>query len=295
MKKKAYALQLEIRRPDGRFEEMLVHASRLLIGAGAHCDVRIAGEGAANVHLVLDLVDGTLRGEAKHCSPPPYRDGKAFFEGALGKICDVAVVGTRLRVSVVEAPSAAHGARGKRLATSAFLALAVLALPGLVYAALRQESEAPIGPPPGEVTALFDATRATCPATANDQAASMAMAARAVGEQQREQHPFAVADGLAAVRSFDLAAACFTTAGQRSEAGSMSSARDGLRARIEDDYRVHRVRVEHALDESDEKAALHEVRVLRRLTAGRHGAYVSWLEMVERRLDTEVRAAAAGP
>ena len=73
----------------------------------------------------------------------------------------------------------------------------------------------------------------------------------------------------------------------------MASARDGLRKRIEDDYRVHRVRVEHALDEGDEKMALVEVRVIRRLTAGRHGAYLSWLEMVDRRLDASVRAAAA--
>ena len=291
--KKELVLKLEIKRPDGRFEEMVVHSTRVLVGTGAHCDVRIGGEGAAKVHLVLDLVAGKLCGEAKHLSPPPYRDGKPFFEGALGTSAELAVAGTRLRVSIVEAPTQERRGRTKRLVTSTVLALAVVALPGVVYAALRQEAEPPIGPPPSEVTALFDTTPAGCSASAVDQASSAGATARAVAEQQREQHPFAVADGLAAVRSFDSAATCFGIAGQRSEQAAMASARDGLRTRIEDDYRVHRVRVEHSIEEGDEKTALHEVRVLRRLTAGRHGAYVSWLEMVERRLDTAVRTAAA--
>lgn len=289
----AFAFKLEIKRPDGRYEEMVVQATRVLVGAGAHCDVRIGGEGAGREHLVLDLVNGVLQGEAKHAFPPPYRNGKPFLEGTLGTAAEIAVAGTRIRVSVVAAPKNERGGRAKRLATSAFVALAVLALPGLVYAALRQEAEAPIGPPPSEITPLFDAAPAVCPVASADQAAASAIAARSIAEQQREQHPFAVADGLAAVGSFDLAASCFTRAGQLDQAAAMASARDGLRKRIEDDYRVHRVRVEHALDEGDEKMALVEVRVIRRLTAGRHGAYVSWLEMVDRRLDASVRAAAA--
>jgi hypothetical protein len=291
--KETFAFKLEIRRPEGHYEEMVVQATRLLIGAGAHCDVRIGGEGAGREHLVLDLVDGVLRGKSRQAFPPPYCKGKPFIEGTLGKSAELAVAGTRIRVLVVEAPSLKRGGRAKRLATSVFVALGVLAAPALVYAALRQEPEAPIGPPPSEVTPLFDAARAACPVASVDQAAASGAAAREVAEQQREQHPFAVADGLAAVGSFDLASSCFARAGQREQAAAMASARDGLRKRIEDDYRVHRVRLEHALDEGEDKMALAEVRVLRRLTTGRHGAYISWLEMVDRHLDVAVRTAAS--
>jgi hypothetical protein len=289
--KKEFAFKLEIRRPDGVVEEMIVHAARVLVGAAAHCDVRIAGESAGREHLVLDLVNGVLRGEARHHAPTPYRGGKPFFEGSLGTEAELAIAGTRLRVSVIEAPRRERAGRAKRFATSMFLGLAVLALPGLVYATLRAEPEAPLGPPPSDVTALFEAPLAACPIANIDQAASSAVSARVLAEQQREQHPFAVSDGLASVRSFDLAAACFAHVGLRTDAVAAVSARDALMKRIDEDYRVHRVRLEHALDEADDKLALREVRVLRRLTAGRRGPYATWLEVVERHLDAATRAA----
>jgi hypothetical protein len=79
--------------------------------------------------------------------------------------------------------------------------------------------------------------------------------------------------------------------GLRTDAVAAVSARDALMKRIDEDYRVHRVRLEHALDEADDKLALREVRVLRRLTAGRRGPYATWLEVVERHLDAATRAA----
>jgi hypothetical protein len=161
----------------------------------------------------------------------------------------------------------------------------VTALPGLVYAALRERGDEPIGAPPSEVTPLFDEQPAVCPTAAPDQAFASATTLRAVAELQREQHPFAVADGIASVRSFDTAAACFLRAGRERDSRDAAAARDALRKRIEGDYRVHRVRVEHALEEGDQKAALREVKVLRKLTAGRKGLYIDWLDMVERRLE----------
>ena len=62
-------------------------------------------------------------------------------------------------------------------------------------------------------------------------------------------------------------------------------ARDALRKRIEADYRVHRVRVEHALEDGDDRGALREVKVLKRMTTGRKGAYIDWLDIVERHLE----------
>jgi hypothetical protein len=281
----AFSIHLEVWRPDGTREELTINATRVLVGAGAHCDVRISGTGAGNEHLVLDLVGEEIHAHAKHFAPPPFHNQQALLNGNLGKSAEVAIVGTRLRVKVVAAETRETKGKAKRLATSAFLALVVTALPGLVYAALRERGDEPIGAPPSEVTSLFDEQAAVCPMAAPDQAFASATTLRAVAELQREQHPFAVADGIAAVRSFDTSAACFHRAGKEREARDVTAARDALRKRIEGDYRVHRVRVEHALEEGDQRAALREVKVLRKLTTGRKGIYIDWLDMVERRLE----------
>jgi hypothetical protein len=284
----AFCIQLEVLRPDGTREELTIQASRVLVGAGAHCDVRISGTGAGHEHLVLDLVGREIHAQAKHFAPPPYCEQNPLLNANLGQTAEIAVVGTRIRVSAVPSVSREAKGKAKRMATSAFLALVVTALPGLVYAALRERGDEPIGAPPSEVTSLFDEQPAACPTAAPDQANASATTLRAIGELQREQHPFAVADGISAVRSFDTAAACFHRAGKEREARDVAAARDALRKRIEGDYRVHRVRVEHALEENDHKAALREVKVLRKLTAGRKGAYIDWLDMVERRLEAAV-------
>lgn len=283
----AHSLKLTIRHPGGRVEAMVVQATRLLVGSGAHCDVRLEGAEAAHEHLLVDLVGGALVAYARHASPPPMCQGRPLMQAELGKEAEIIVAGTRLHVCVVDATDARKRSRAKKIGTSSILALAVFALPGLVYASLRQPGELPIGPPPNEVTPLFDQAAAVCPVTARDQAAASANALRAVAELQREQHPFAVADGLASVSSFDAAAACFVRAGQPADAAAMTASRDVLKRRIEDDYRVHRVRIEHAIEEGEDKVALRELRVLKRLTAGRRGAYITWLDMVERRLDTQ--------
>jgi hypothetical protein len=280
-----HSLKLTVIRPNSRVEELLVHSTRLLVGTGAHCDVRISGPGAGHEHLVIELLDGGLVAHARHVAPPPLHAGQPLIRAALGNDAEISVAGTHLRVTVVDAAKGAKRGQARKMLTSVFCSLAVLALPGLVYATLRQPGEPPIGPPPSEVTPLFDKVSAACPVTAPDQAGASAAALRAVAELQREQHPFAVSDGLASVSSFDAAAACYTRAGQRDEASAMAAARDALRQRIEDDYRVHRVRIEHALDEGEDRMALREVRVLKRMTAGRHGAYISWLDTVERRLN----------
>jgi len=279
------SIELTIVHPGGQVEQMLVHATRILVGSGAHCDVRISGPHAGHEHLILELVEGVLVAHARYLAPAPTLGGRPLIEETLGTDAEVGVAGTRLRVRVLENKDRQKRGSAKRIATSVFLSLAVFALPGLVYATLRQQGETPIGPPPAEVTPLFDKAPAACPVTARDQATASAVAFRAVAELQREQHPFAVTDGLASVASFDSAAACFTRAGQPSDALAMTTSRDTLKRRIEDDYHVHRVRLEHALDEGEDRMALREVRVLKRLTTGRRGAYITWLDTVERRLD----------
>ena len=282
--KKVYQLHLTVKRPDAAAESLVVTASRVLVGTGAHCDVRISGLGAAREHLALELEGATVFARALATAPPPFAKGKALFGLNLGGSGDVAVAGTRISFHVAPAPELEKRGKATRRLTTAALALVLTALPGIVYGALRPSGSDPIGPPPSDVTPLFGPSNATCPSNSRDEALAVGARARAVAEREREQHPFAVRDGLHAVESFRLASACLRKGGHEADAASAERAGEALQKKIEGDYQVHRVRLEHALDEGEDAVALREVRVLGRLTVGRKGPYIDWLDMVERRL-----------
>jgi hypothetical protein len=295
MKAPSHGLRLEIRRPEGTVEVLDVNVPRLIVGAGAHCDGRIFGYGASRAQVVLERVGSTLRARACHDggSPPPMLGGRPLVQAELASGAELAAAGTRIRIEIVKRAPAA-GVRRSKLLSSAGLALAIVALPGLVFAALRRPSEPGLAPAPREATALWDAAPATCRATAPDQARALGEKLRGVAELERERHPFAIGEGVAAVPTFAAAAACFERAGDAGQAAAMKRAGDALEARIQGDYLVHRVRLEHALDIGDDATALRETRVLRKLTQGRAGAYVDWLAMVERHLDGRATGAASG-
>ena len=55
------------------------------------------------------------------------------------------------------------------------------------------------------------------------------------------------------------------------------------RRELEDDYRTHRMRLEHAMTVSDDTTSRHEVRTLLNFTEGKAGPYVDWLSALERK------------
>lgn len=295
MKKKNVPLcfALEIVRPDSptQVEKLNIQAARVIIGAGAHCDVRVDGTMAAREHLVLELVNDEIIATVRCVHPPPFVRGKPLRDGRIASGEEIAVTGTRIRVSAIAAPVPVSKTKTGQMISTVGLIVAILLLPGLVYAALRKPDLPPIEPPPKDVTALWDAKRpdATCAVGAKDQAASYAEKLHALGELQRERYPFAVSEGITAVDSFEHAARCLRLAGQPALADVATANADTLKKRIEADYRVHRVRLEHALDIEDWKNAQRESLALRRMTAGRTGAYVDWLAYVDRQVEARLR------
>ena len=57
-----------------------------------------------------------------------------------------------------------------------------------------------------------------------------------------------------------------------------------LRKKVNEDYRAHQVRLEHALGVKDLITASKEVKVLRAFTEGLSGDYVTWLANVDRQI-----------
>jgi hypothetical protein len=137
---------------------------------------------------------------------------------------------------------------------------------------------------PTDVPALWAEPVAACPVSAADQAAALAAEKWVVAEGKAERRPFKVQDGVLAVPLYELAAACFKTAGDTEHTTEASKAAATLRTKVGEDYRAHQVRLEHALSVNDLQTAFKEVKVLRAFTEGQSGQYVVWLGNLDRQL-----------
>jgi len=302
------AIRLSVVHPDGTRDDIVVPAAQsILIGSGAHCDVRLAGlPDVAREHLLIEVRGTELWASARHLHPPPLLHNRPLFEAKLeeNRNDEIAIptggmgMGSaiRIRASLVAASEGVVLAKKKRrLASTLAMSFALLALPGIAWGALTSGEDGAIAPPPKEHTKLFvedGSASATCATVAKPGTPSHREEAEALGPRTRdtavllrEQHPFDVADGLEAVKAFERAADCFRVAGNKAEeAKDAAEQAKQLREEIDYRYAAHRVRLEHALEVGDEETALTETRLLRRLLTGKGGAYVEWLGMLERRL-----------
>ena len=52
------ALRFLVRYPDGRGEELTIEADRVLIGSGAHCEIRLPVDQAAMEHVLVRASSG---------------------------------------------------------------------------------------------------------------------------------------------------------------------------------------------------------------------------------------------
>jgi hypothetical protein len=93
-----------------------------------------------------------------------------------------------------------------------------------------------------------------------------------------------VTDGPRALRELGEAAACFDLAGRSERAAQLRSEERRLREHIEGSVRAHRLRLDRARESGQPSAALTEIKALRTLFEGSHGAYAQWLASEERRL-----------
>ena len=276
-------LRFTIRQPDGRVERLMVDAEAALVGSGAHCEIRIGG--AAHEQLLVTMAGDAVHVDVRAIEPMPLLDGQPFRQANLRPESLLALGAVQLMVEVrdLDGEKNVVKAKGEAFSPVTWLAL-VLAVPLAGYVLFGDELRSRREVVPEGAPELFDAPLTTCRQSSTDEALAAAFDALALARGKRERSPFAVQDGVAAVPLFERAAACLTQGGQAALAADAAASAKELRARLADDYRVHRVRLEHAVETNDDKAALKEVRVLRSLTDGKAGPWVDWLGSIERRL-----------
>jgi hypothetical protein len=142
-------------------------------------------------------------------------------------------------------------------------------------------------PEPPKTPELFAKAAAECPRTDLAEARVVADDQRAIADGARERSPFDPREARSAVKSYDIAAACYRLA-QLPDA-SEDAAQSARRMREETtlDFRARRVRLERMLLVKDYEVASQDVAVLRALTEGQQGEYTRWLTSVAQEIKNQ--------
>jgi hypothetical protein len=282
-------LRLQTRLPTGQVEQLTVESDRLLIGSGAHCDIRLPMAEARVEHVLLEVGVAGVFARALDFEPPPTINSVPFTVAPLPNGGTLGVGGTEIVVELIEgaAGSADVIKQKKRSSPLSLIAFAII-LPTSAYLLLVNDDmlPEPVRPNPPE---LWKTPAAQCPIPDPRQAASFAREKMTIADSKRERRPFHVQDGVAAVPTYETAAACFRAAGDAPSANLADDSAKYLRREMTDDFRMRRVRLEHAIATEDYVSAQKEVRVLLQFVEHNPDReYVTWLSTLERKLKLKI-------
>ena len=275
-------LRFEITLPDGSKESLQTDAGSILIGRGAHCDIRLPDGVCALEHVAVEVASGTLRVLSRAFTPAATLNGETFSEANVRGDALLRIGAVAIQLSLAEAA-------GERLASKPDSGSIVLRAVGVVAALclgamLFFRATRRVETVPTRVPELWNDARVTCPMSTPGQARAFAVDKRIIADGKRERHPFYASDGVDAVGMYRLSAACFEKAGDAASASELEAAARQLRADVNDDFRVRRLRLERALQTHQNDVAVRELRMLRTLTLGKQGPYIDWINRLARKL-----------
>ena len=276
-----------ITHPNGRREELAVDAERVLVGTGAHCEIRLPQGLAALEQLLIEPRAGGVFAEARALDPMPTLNGTPFTQGRLLPDAVIGVGPLSLQVELLEIERGTSARQESKKRTSpAIYAAALLGFPLCLYIILHQRPETSLRMP-AKPPALWAAALPTCPQA--DAAPAFAFAEQQLNaaESKEERSPFYPEDGVSAVKEFLLASTCFRAADAADEASDAEQAALSLKKHVADDFHIHQVRLERALSTKNYESARVEVRILRAFLGGALSDYATWLSVLDRQIQIE--------
>lgn len=277
-------LRFQIQHANGRQEQVTVEAERALIGSGAHCEIRLPIDQAAVEHILIQVGAGGVFAQALSFEPAPTIGGVPFTQAPLPPDVVLGVNQTQMLVSITGDAVAGGGiGRKEKGKTNPMLIIAAMAGACLVAYMFLGGDDDVRRVEPQEYPKLWDQGAATCEKSPNE-AMAFANEKRVVADSKRERRMFHVKDGVDAVPLYETAAACYEKAGDKTNADAARDTANALRKELDDDYRTHRMRLQHAMGVKDMETARKEVRTLIEMTEGKEGPYVSYLHVIERDL-----------
>lgn len=283
MKTLVFAVQ-EPRRPELVVE---VQAERILLGSGAHCDIRLPLESAAWEHVVV-----TQEADSVVARVIPT-DGTAFFNGEARRDAEL-VPGSSIRVdSVVITLRDVTTTEVKKQKESPLRAVAIV-VGGLVLGAammIFKSASAGGTPPPPTAPDPIANTTASCPEKQG--ALPLAHQKLALARSKRERFRFYPRDGVEAVTHYGTARACFESAGDKANAAISRDEAATVQREVRESFHASRVRLERALVRKDAFTALEQVKFQRDLLSGtpEGDEYLTWLALLQSKLESLIAQA----
>jgi len=276
-------LRFQIQHSTGRVEQINVESERALIGSGAHCEIRLPIDQAALEHVLIQVGGGNVFAQALTFQPPPTINAVPFTQAPLPADAVLGIGQTQVLVGVSDELGAGAVVQGKQKQKASPATLLVAGVLGVVILYMMNQAPAvdELGQAPKEPPLFGDHVEAC--ENSGPQALARAKEKHTLADAKRERRPFHVQDGVAAVPLFEEASACYRKGGEQRTANETIDIANNLRREMEDDYRTHRMRLEHAMNVSDDTTARHEVKTLLAFTEGKQGPYVDWLSALDRR------------
>lgn len=266
--------------------DLKLESRSVLVGSGAHCDVRLGPEQLASEQLSIFEHEGQLYLDVRAARPLVLVDGQPFSRGPLltGQRVtagSLQIFANRLASDQDDKPKADP----VRRVLQVVLVLVLVLVGGMMLTPDDGLKQAPKveASPFGSVK-----DRSTeCPESSREAAMAAAREIALSAKDRRERGPFDPRDAVEAVHLFAVLGNCLQIAGDGETAKEATAISEDLRDDIESRFHVHRVRLQHALSTNNMEAALAEVRILSNYLNGQEGEYVAWLDYVDRKLKSK--------
>ena len=283
-------LKFQTRLPTGQVEQLSIENERVLIGSGAHCEIRLPLVEARVEHVLIELGPAGVFARALNFEPPPTINNVPFTQAPLPPGAVLGISGTQIYVEVQESLNQAGLPANEKKKSPVMMIALILMLCAGGYLFLMGDDTAGAKdeqkPQPPE---LWAPPSPACP-HARDRAEAISYARDRMGaaDAKRERRPFHVQDGIQAVPIYEMAAACFKAGADAASGNLADESAKYLRREMTDDFRMRRVRLDHALSIDDYVSAQKEVRVLLQFVEGKQGEYVTWLSNLDRKLKLKI-------
>ena len=281
------SLEFVVLHADGSLQKLTVDADSARVGSGAHCEIRLPPEEAAVEQLAVEVRSGGVFAEARSLDPPTLLNGMPFAQGRL--LPESVLRVGRLELSVRATTSEANAstlAKGKQERPSPLIyLLAAIGFPWGFYVLFTHHAVASSLPAAVPPPALFAAQAAICAEQDVEPARLRGQSELLQADAERERAPFRPEEGVAAVEGYARAAACLGLAGDDTGAVNATNAAERLKAKLNDEFHVHQVRLEHALATKAYERVRVEARALLAFVGRRGGEYASFLSNLDRQVE----------
>ena len=121
-------LRFQIRLPTGQIDSINIEGERVLIGSGAHCEIRLPLDQAAVEHVLIELGPAGVFARALNFQPSPMINNVPFMQSPLPPEAVLGVNQTQIAVAVADSAGLGGQAQQKKKGQSpvALIGLALI-------------------------------------------------------------------------------------------------------------------------------------------------------------------------